>query len=354
MNPMYDCSNDTPLENMKTFIESFDRPAILINDKGKVIGKNKLATFKLIPVRMGGYLRDFLPPGELRVLRFMKLGERRWMQLDIGAAIAVRFSGFILITIKRSVQEYKNIVFDISDGVNESLTTVLNYCLGVACEYHEETQKLIKEHMCRQINCNKMLSMVHGTDFHCRKDFNPYNVATVVCDIASKLDGAGDAVIETEVDTCLYVCRGDDEDYCSLLAAMTSFGLRYRRSETVRLIGALKNNKYRFDVCFKSSVPPRDIERLLNDMDGTTFAPLSLRADIMYMRSIADNFFWKFEVQPLQTGEMRLSVYVPVDMPKLLPLGQRRPQTRLRFVAEVQLAPFIIKRYVPKNPFTGE
>lgn len=351
LNPVYDCSYTTSLEDMKLYMQGFDKPSILVDDRGKLLGRNKLATYKLFPVRVGGYTGSFLPPAELQYLRHMQFGEMRQIQLRVGAAVAAKFCCYYFIALKANLAERTAAVLKLNSEVNETASAVFSYCIGAERDRHEAVRSLLSEQMCRQHNCSKMLELVTGSNKGYHKEFNPYNVSEVVCDVASRLDGAGEADVQISLDRCVFLSRGNEEDYCSLLAAMVSFGIGNRATDTVRITGAVKHSSYRFDVEFKSSVPPSDIQMLLLDSDGASSASLGVRADIMYMRSLADNSFWMLELKSLADGEVRLSLSVPIVMPKAMTLAQQRPEYKLRGVAEIQLAAFIVTKFIPTPPF---
>lgn len=351
MNPVYDCSYTTSLEDMKLYIQSFDKPSILVDGKGKLLGRNKLATYKLFPARIGGYTNSFLPPAEVQYLRHMQLGEMRRIQLRLGAAVAVKFMSYYFIALKSNLAERTNAILKLNSEVNETASAVFSYCIGAERDCHEAVRGLLSEQMCRQYNCGKMLELVMGSDNDYHKSFNPYTVAEVVCDIAAKLDGAEGADVRIGLDRCVFVSHGNEEDYCSLLAAMVSFGVRNRATDAVRITGAVKHSSYRFDVEFKSFLPPSDIQMLFGDSDGAASASLGVRADVMYMRSLADNSFWMLELKPLADGDVRLSLSVPIVMPKTLTLARQKPEYRLRGIAEIQLAAFIATKIAPQPPF---
>lgn len=351
MNPVYDCSYTTSLEDMKLYIQGFDKPSILVDDKGRLLGRNKLATYKLFPARVGGYTGSFLPPGELQYLRCMQLGEMRRIQLRSGAAAAVRFMSYYFIALKPNLAERAGAFLKLNSEINKTASAVFSYCMGATPDCHEVVRGLLTEQVCRQYNCGKMLEMVMGGGEVFQKDFNPYSVSEVVCELASRLDGAGTAEVQISLDRCVFVSRGDEESYCSLLAAMVSFGIRNRASDTVRIIGAVKHSYYRFDVIFKSSVPPSDIQMLLRDSDGASSATLGVRADIMYMRSVADSGFWLLELKVLADGDVRLSLSVPISKPSTLTLAQPKRRHGLYSAAEMQLASLIATKLTPTLPF---
>lgn len=334
MNPAFDCPYDTPIEEMKRYIEEYSHPALLIDEKGKVLARNSLADYKVAPVRLGAYIKSLMHVQELEMLRNMHRGEIRSIQLkteNIANAVVVRFKGFYFIGWLSTRAGLTKSVLDVNSEVGKGSFGVLDFCSGLdENEPYDmlKMKQLTSEQLCRQMNLGRMLEIVTDTNIKPQKTFNPYNSVKAVCDIATEVLGEGNPSIRVKLDGTLGACNGIEEDYCSAVAAMLAFAIKHCAAGGIWVDGTLTDRKYRLSVSFKSDISVQELEE-----EQTAH----LKADLLYIRCIAENGLWGFSVDKTASGEARLNFSVPLYAMEVMPLMQPAVYESLRAVVKTQL-----------------
>lgn len=344
MDGVLDWPYDATIEALKGYMESYGHPALLIDEKGKVLARNSLADKGFIPERVT-HVRGLLPAEDLGLLRNLNPGEVRSVQLKTkGAAetIVVRLKYCFFLGWRPARDELSKSVLDANSSVGKGSLSLLNYFAkaeGDSGDGLTSFKRLTEEQLCRQVQLSRMMEIVTNTNVRIPGLFAPYFAAKSVCEIAGKMleDGDGPALVFS-VDYAEECCRGVEEDYCSAVSAMIAFAAKNCTAGFVRADGTLEGRRYVFRVSFKSEIPT---ENLSGGIRGAEDAKAALSpdaaSDLLYIRCLAENGLWGLEARETG-GQTTLVLSVPVARTKEAAMLQPASLESVRAIVRVQLA----------------
>ncbi len=343
MNPIYDCPINISLEEMKLYIEDCGSPALLIDGQGRLLARNEQADGKNVPTRLGASVKGLVAMCELQWLNGMEYGEVRGLRMkseDITNAMVARFKNFFFIGWIPTRGSLAKSVLGVSAAVNVRASGVLDFCSKLNEHKADEMlamKTMTSEMLCRQINLGRMLEIVTDTNVKNANCFNAHTVLKTVCGIAAEMLGKNDVPIRVKLTPEGTPCYGIEEDYCSAASTLISFAIRHCNQGKVCVESYVKDKSYIFTVSFKSGVPFKELEdALYSEETPKGVNAINLKADLLYIRCIAENGFWGLTLTESETKDITLSLSTPFAKVKTLELLQPSMGEKLRPIIEAQ------------------
>jgi len=315
MNSATSCPLSTTVEQMKGIFNSYSRPALLVDTKGKVLARNTRATYKDLPIKIGAYITPFLDSDSKTLLSHMKPGDTVEIKLllsrETSAAVTRFYSYFFMSINQKSTTMIRN-VLNVNSMLSQNTPEILGFCNRLDENNAEDMRgmrKLMGENMLSHMNLNKMLEVIMGTDESATKYFEPGHALRAVCGIAYKPFCNNDLVLSTNIPLADALCHSVEEDYYSALAAMLAIGAKYSSNRVVTVEGAVLDDKYKASVSFKSDMDP-DRVKAFQETQRLSVQEQYLNAALLYIRCLAENGAWAFDVSKRQGGKFCISLTV--------------------------------------------
>lgn len=314
-------------ESLQKYVENLAYPALLLDGELKICYKNNFCINRILPLRMGSNIKNYITSSDYRRIGQLKNGETIRISMEITSlywAVAYKYNDFCIIGLRTLTTALQNRISELMN-LNYNFTEALLCQIKIITANNNETgvSELIKKKSNRiiraQKHINEFLRIVNGTkEIQARLQNISKIIDIIIFSLRDMLRPLGLQLIynntETLQDRCVLLC---EPDFNAILSLMLYLSIVISQSGKIQIDVNEINGKIYITMITDSVLPEKTAKYICNgNFEENSFSSSDgwLYFELLLIQKMCEYYLWdlKMSAPGFDYSHMQFSLTIPL------------------------------------------